>query len=173
LSYYLFLVLSSFIEYLKPQQIAAGPYRMTAEELEAYLHKHIPLSAAMEVSVVSASLESVTLRAPLGPNINHRETVFGGSANALAILSAWSLVRNRLVADGIACKIVIHKNTMSYDCPIDGEFSAVSRLADPDGWQRFVRMFRERGKSRIKVESDLWFEGKIAGRFEGKYVALA
>ena len=50
--------------------------------LEQYLHAHIPLSAAMGVSVVQVADEAITLSAPLEPNINHRDTVFGGSASA-------------------------------------------------------------------------------------------
>jgi len=46
---------------------------VTPLELERYLHEHIPLSRAMQVSVVSVQPESVVLSAPLAPNINHRE----------------------------------------------------------------------------------------------------
>ena len=90
---------------------------MNASELEAYLHGHIPLSAAMQVSVDAVAADGVTLRAPLAPNINHRETVFGGSASAVAILAAWSLLHTRLLADGIAARLVIQSNTMDYDAP--------------------------------------------------------
>jgi len=50
---------------------------MSPAELESYLHEHIPLSKAMAVSVAEASVDSVTVSAPLEPNINHRATVFG------------------------------------------------------------------------------------------------
>ena len=61
---------------------------MTPSELQTYLHQHIPLFQAMQVTVVEASLQQVVLTAPVAPNINHRETVFGGSASAVAILAA-------------------------------------------------------------------------------------
>jgi thioesterase domain-containing protein len=57
-------------------------------EVERYLHAHIPLSRAMAVEVQAATPVCVRLCAPLAPNINHRETVFGGSASAVAILAA-------------------------------------------------------------------------------------
>ena len=65
---------------------------MTPSELQTYLHQHIPLSQAMQVTVVEASLQQVVLTVPLAPNINHRETVFGGSASAVANLAAWSML---------------------------------------------------------------------------------
>ena len=46
----------------------------------------------MGIDVVAAGPDGVTLGAPLEPSINHRDTVFGGSAAAVAILSAWGLL---------------------------------------------------------------------------------
>src|SRR4051812_8071949 len=87
---------------------------MTASELEDYLHSHIPLSAAMQVAVDTVDVHGVVLRAPLAPNINHRDTVFGGSASAVAILAAWSLLHTRMRQEGIAARLVIQANTMDY-----------------------------------------------------------
>jgi hypothetical protein len=38
-------------------------------DLEKYLHEHIPISQHMGIQVVRADLECVTLSAPLEPNI--------------------------------------------------------------------------------------------------------
>lgn len=146
---------------------------MLPAELEQYLHVHIPLSQAMAVSVVSIEHSTIVLRAPLAPNINHRETVFGGSASALAILAAWSLLHVRLRAGGIVSRLVIQRNTMEYEQPIDGEFTARSILQKPAQWEPFTRMLARKGKARIAVSSELWHAGGIAGRFSGDFVALA
>ncbi|MGZ3160114.1 MAG: YiiD C-terminal domain-containing protein, partial [Burkholderiaceae bacterium] len=99
---------------------------MKPNELEQYLHDHIPLSRAMQVSVVSVQSDSVILRAPLAPNINHQDTIFGGSASAVAILAAWALVQTRLKTAGISNRLVIQRNTMNYELPIAGTFTARS-----------------------------------------------
>lgn len=140
-------------------------------ELEHYLHAHIPLSGAMEVSVVSVQRDAVVLRAPLAPNINHRETVFGGSASALAILAAWSLLHTRLRDEGLASRLVIQRNTMEYLQPIAGEFTATSSL-DPGAWPPFTRMLARKGRARIAVSSVLEHAGQVAGRLTGEFVAL-
>ena len=145
---------------------------MSPEELEHYLHAHIPLSKAMEVSVLEVQPQSVTLSAPLAPNINHRDTVFGGSASAAAILAAWSLLHIRLVGEGISSRLVIQRNTMSYALPIDGTFTAVATMPSAEDWARFLRMFKRRGKARIMVVSELHFAGQVAGRLEGEFAAL-
>lgn len=145
---------------------------MESAVLQSYLHEHIPLSAAMGVTVVSASEHSIELAAPLGPNINHRDTVFGGSASALAILAAWSLVHLRLDAAGRPCRIVIQHNAVDYTAPLAGDFSAVSELAEPDAWERFMRTLDRRGKARLVVRCTLASGGAVGGRFEGVFVAI-
>lgn len=146
---------------------------MTPRELERYLHDHIPLSAAMQVSVVEASEEQVILRAPLAPNINHQSTLFGGSASAVAILAAWSALHVRLAASGISARLVIQRNAMSYDQPIVGDFTAKASVASLDAWETFVRSFRRKGRARIAMSATLWYQGREAGRLDGEFVALA
>lgn len=145
---------------------------MSPDELEQYLHIHIPLSNAMQITVVSVHEDSVVLRAPLAPNINHRETVFGGSASALAILSAWSLLHVCLIREGMTSRIVIQHNTMDYDLPIHGDFIARSSLEQSSDWVKFTRILLRRGKARMTVNSVLEYAGQTVGRFSGDFVAL-
>ncbi|MBO8142198.1 MAG: YiiD C-terminal domain-containing protein [Firmicutes bacterium] len=145
---------------------------MSPRELEHYLHQHIPISKAMHVRVLACDNRSVVLSAPLEPNINHRETAFGGSASALAILSAWSLVHVRLTEAGIASRIVIQRNTMEYRRPIKGEFTARASLKGDEEWAKFVQAFVRRGKARIRVDSVVEYAQEIAGEFSGDFVAL-
>jgi len=145
---------------------------MTPPELEHYLHEHIPLSRAMHVGVVAADANGVSLQAPLAPNINHRDTVFGGSASALAILAAWSLLQVRMMAAGLSPRLVIQRNTMDYEQPIAGSFVARSALAEPGHWTQFTHMYERKGKARIAVNAVLSFEGEVAGRFNGEFVAI-
>ena len=145
---------------------------MNLRELETYLHGHIPLSLAMQVSVLDSTPEQVVLSAPLAPNINHRETVFGGSASALAILSAWTLLHTKLSASGLKSTLVIQRNTMSYEKAITGIFTAKATAPSADAWPSFARMLQRKGRARITVSSVLMQEGNVAGHFEGDFVAL-
>jgi thioesterase domain-containing protein len=145
---------------------------MEPRDLQKYLHDHIPISAAIEVEVVEVGRDGVVLRAPLEPNINHRETVFGGSASAVAILAAWSLVHIRLREAGVRSRVVIQRNTQDHDLPIHGSFTARSFIDDPLRWDRFMKLLEKRGRARVAVSALLEFEGQVAGRFEGTFVAL-
>ena len=141
-------------------------------EIERYLHRYIPLSAAMGVRVKLATPERVELAAPLAPNINHHETVFGGSASAVATLSAWTLVHVGLTHAAVDATTVIQRNLMSYEEPIHGDFTAVCTLVDAPAWQRFLRTLERRGRARITMNAHLLFDGRPAASFEGDFVAL-
>lgn len=121
-------------------------------ELETYLHEHIPLSLAMRVSVLEATPEQVILGAPLAPNINHRETVFG--ASALTILAAWALLHTKLTTSGFKCTLVIQRNTMSYEKAVTGSFSAKATAPTAEAWRSFTRMLQRKGRARISTSFD-------------------
>jgi thioesterase domain-containing protein len=127
----------------------------------------------MQVSVLALAADGVVLGAPLAPNINHRDTVFGGSASALAILAAWSLLHARLSGQGLGHRLVIQRNTMQYELPIAGEFTARSFIPVADAWDGFMRSLRRKGRARVTVAATLEYGGQTVGRFEGEFVALA
>ena len=143
---------------------------MDIAALQKYLHEHIPLSRAMEVEVVEATDSGVTLAAPLAPNINHRETVFGGSASAVAILSAWALMYLRLEKEQLNVRIVIQKNTMTYERPITGRFTASAAIADAAAWRRFADALKRKSRGRFTVRSILHRDAEKVGEFEGDFV---
>jgi thioesterase domain-containing protein len=143
-----------------------------ARTLQTYLHEKIPISAFMQISVRLASADHVVLSAPLAPNINHEKTVFGGSAAAVATLSAWSLVHLRLPAAEVPAHLVIMANRMDYDRPITGAFEAEATLSEPAAWPPFMRTLARRRPARIVVRSVLRQDGAVAGRFEGSFVAI-
>lgn len=144
----------------------------TPAELEAYLHEHIPLTRAMQVAVVAVTLDRAELAAPLAPNINHRDTVFGGSAAALATLAGWTLLHARLAVARLPCRLVIQRNVMDYDQPIPDAFRATARLADAGDWPRFERTLRRHGRARITAHAELHCRGLPVARFEGDFVAV-
>src|SRR5512135_3823536 len=145
---------------------------MDARQLEAYLYDRIPLSRAMAIEVRAASTERAQLYAPLAPNINHRETVFGGSASAVAILAAWSVVRTRMVEEGLVGRIVIRRNSVSYERAITDGFTATAEAPSEREWAK-LRTAVARGRpGRVHVTARLECNGVDVGRLEGEFVVL-
>ena len=127
----------------------------------------------MGITVAAFDAAGVTLQAELGPNLNHRDTAFGGSVAALAILEGWTHVHLRLRAAGIETHTVIQDSSVRYDAPIFDVFSACCGDISDDAWARFTRTLSKRGKARIRVRATLESQGERVGHFEGAYVAMA
>ncbi|MEP7247006.1 MAG: YiiD C-terminal domain-containing protein [Gammaproteobacteria bacterium] len=151
---------------------AQAETRPVEQEIEQYLHRHIPLSAAMGVRVRVATPQRVELSAPLAPNINHHDTLFGGSGAAIATLAAWTLVHLRLRHFRVPARLVIQRNAMNYEAPIEGDFTAVCEITDEGPWQRFLTMIERRGRGRITMLARLVYEMRSVASFEGDFVAL-
>jgi thioesterase domain-containing protein len=140
--------------------------------LERYLHQQIPLSAAMGVRVRMATPDRVQLSAPLTPNVNHNETVFGGSAAALATLSAWTLLHIRIARAELRARLVIQRSSMEYELPIPGDFDAVCRFSDEAAWERFRAILVRRGRARLTLAAYLVHDAQRMATFEGDFVGL-
>jgi len=147
-------------------------FPMNESTLQTYLHSHIPLSAAMQVEVAHASPESVTLLAPLAPNVNHRGTAFGGSIATLATLAGWSLLRVRLDGFEPLPHLVIQRSSIEYLHPISGSFSAtVAYPADAD-WPAFMASLHSKGRARLELAVNVIANDQTAARMVGTFVAL-
>lgn len=140
--------------------------------LERYLRQQIPLTAAMGARVRIATPEQVRLAAPLAPNINHNETVFGGSAAALATLAAWTLLHLRIAHAGLRARLVIQRSSMEYEQPIPGDFDAVCRFSDEPAWERFRTTLMRRGRARLTLTAHLLYDAQPMATFEGDFVGL-
>lgn len=145
---------------------------MHEKELETFLRSRIPLSAAMAVEVRSASPAAVVILAPLAPNLNHRDTAFGGSVSAVAILAAWSVLYVRMQAEGLAGRIVIRRNSMSYDRPVAADFTATAAAPADADWARFRATLARNRTARIRVSAWIESGGERAGELEGEFAVL-
>jgi len=135
----------------------------------------------MGVRVRLATPERVDLWLPLQPNINHEQTVFGGSAAAAATLAAWTLLHLRLTQAGSHAQLVVQRTTMQYTKPLYGDFEATCTFSDSEAWGRFRRTLERRGKARLAMTAQLlggsaeWGAGRSRGpcaAFAGDFVAL-
>lgn len=145
---------------------------MTKHDIQAYLHEQIPLSRAMEIQVEQATEDRVILFVPLKPNINHRDTAFGGSISAAGILTCWTLVHLRLSQLDMETRLVIHKNKMIYRKPIPGDFKAICQFESEDTWNQALSMLDRWGKAKLQLTASLTCEGEEAAEFQGSFVVV-
>jgi len=150
----------------------ATPDDAHSREATAYLHRHIPLSAAMAVEVQELNDRRIRLFVPLKPNLNHRETAFGGSLSAAAILASWTVIHSRLDAEGISCRLVIQRSETDYRKPVETDFVVTAELPDKDTWSRFVETLRRRGKSRLDLTAFAGDGADPSVVHQGRFVAI-
>jgi thioesterase domain-containing protein len=145
---------------------------MTPAALEAYLHAQIPLTAGLGLRVRASGPAGVTLSAPLGPNINHHATVFGGSVSALAIVAAWSWLYLTLADRHVTAGIVIQRNAVEYLAPVTGDFEAHCAGAPAAVVARFLQTLQRHRRARLALEATVSQGGAGCATFQGEYVAV-
>lgn len=141
-----------------------------ARQIQELLHSKIPITGAMGVKVEDYDGRRLILSAPLDANVNHLGTAFGGSLNALAVLSGYGLLWLEL--QDTECHIVIRDSSISYERPVRGEIRASCALPKAEELAEFKLTFQQKGKARIALAATIEDQGVTAVRFRGKFVAL-
>ena len=141
-----------------------------ARQVEELFHAKIPITRALGVRVEEDEGGRLVLTAPLGENVNHLGTAFGGSLNTLAVLSCYGLLWLELRDTG--CNIIIRDSAIRYDRPVRGDIRAVCAGPDEQAVEMFRRRFRKRGQARIILSATIEDEGVTAARFRGTFAAV-
>ncbi|MFT3790603.1 MAG: YiiD C-terminal domain-containing protein [Rudaea sp.] len=133
----------------------------------------IPLTRAMQIALRGYDGDTLTLAAPLAPNVNDKGCAFGGSLAGLATLAGWGLVALKLASRNIACDIYVQDSTIRYLAPVWGELSALARLAEGESWDAFLAALAERGRARLRVDCRVPLaDGKDACTLDSRFVAI-
>ena len=140
------------------------------EQIQDLLHSKIPITRAMGVRVEDYDGERLILCAPLDRNVNHLGTAFGGSLNAMAVLSGYGLLWLEL--QEAECHIVIRESSISYKRPVRGEIRAICVRPEETALAEFKETFQQKGRARIALSATIEDQGVTAVQFEGIFVAL-
>ncbi|MBW8310382.1 MAG: thioesterase domain-containing protein [Candidatus Paracaedibacteraceae bacterium] len=141
-------------------------------QLETYLYEHIPLSVALGVKAVEASCHQVVLTAPMTPNINHKQTAFGGSLHAVATLACWSLMYLNLKEFPHFTDIVISKSEVNYICPVTTDFTVECSIENQSDWLKVESILYKKGIGRLRLNAKIYQDGKLAVDYWGEFVAI-
>jgi thioesterase domain-containing protein len=143
----------------------------TLTDLERTLHAEIPLTRAMGVRVVRADHSGLVLGAALAPNLNHKQTAFGGSLNSLATLACWGLIQLLVRDCSRAITVVIQESQVQFLKPVTHDFEAICPLPPAAVHEKFLRTLERKGRARLELEATIHSEGNVALRFRGQFVA--
>jgi len=133
--------------------------------LKKYLYTHIPITQDLGIGVVSIESGKLVLSADFQKNINHKKTVFGGSLQSVATLSAWSLIYT--YQQESRPEIVIMDSKMKFLKPTTGDFQAVAYTPSNEAWDRFEKVYSQKGSGKIVVDSKITCNGVVTATFQG------
>lgn len=140
----------------------------SAQETEAFLHHHIPLTRTMGLRVLECAENNFVCEAPVALNHNHLQTAFGGSINAVATLAAYGLLWMQL--RGFEAHIVVAASAIKFLRPVREIIHA--RCVAPAGdLETFRTLFAEKRRARISLRVQVRENGVTAAEFQGAFVA--
>lgn len=138
--------------------------------LQQTIDDNIPLVGALGAKVASYDGQRLIIELPLAPNVNHKSTAFGGSLYCAGVLAAWGLLYLKLIEVEEEGVIVIFDGSVHYHKPVLGGFKSSCRSPDVAAWEKFIKIYRRKGKSRLKIDSEIICGDQICASFKGEFV---
>ena len=158
---------------LRVANLDASALEAAAAGLESDILRHIVLARAMSISVEHYDGESLTLAAPLAPNVNDKGCAFGGSLVSVMTLAGWGLVKLALDRHGRDCDIYVQDSDVRYLAPVWNDFTAVARLIDRESFASMIEALTLRGRARTRVRCIVPLpDGTAAATLEARFVAI-
>ena len=156
-----------------------------SEKLKKFFIDHLPITQFMGLDVESYDGDTLILTAPLEPNINDKQTAFGGSLYNTAVMACWGMIYLKTQEKNIACNQVVTEGSMKYIAPVDGRIRAICHAPSEEELTSLFDHFERKGKARISLEAAIYndtfvknidpeAEPKIkpAVKFSGQYAIL-
>lgn len=116
-----------------------------------WLHREIPLTAAMQIDTVEFDGKRLSLHAPLAPNLNDKGTGFAGSTSGLATLSGWCVITLWLQSRGIEADVMIARSEIDYRAPLLDDLQTDVELPDEQVLAEFEARLQNRGRARLPL----------------------
>lgn len=143
----------------------------TPDQLERYLHEHVPLSRHMGLRVHSATPECVEIALPLAPNVNPHGTIFGGAQAATCLVGGWMILFAAFQRAGIDAAVVGKEAHCEFLAPATGDCVAVTTCTAVD-LDALLTRFEEQGRARQELITVIRNGSVEVARHRGLYTAL-
>lgn len=114
----------------------------------------------------------VELTAPLDPNLNDKGTAFAGSIDSLLDLAGWSAITLALREVSIDAAVMIVKSATDYRSAVRADMKAVAEIPELE-LERLKKELRERGRSRMPLQSHLFSNGIECASMAAHYAVIA
>tara|TARA_B110000211_G_scaffold173473_1_gene195966 strand:- start:5381 stop:5875 length:495 start_codon:yes stop_codon:yes gene_type:complete len=152
-----------------------------SEKLKQFFLDHLPITQFMGLEVESYDGDTLILTAPLEPNINDKQTAFGGSLYNAAVMACWGMVYLKTQEKNIDCNQVVAEGSMKYIAPVSGRIRAICHAPSEEVLAEFFENFDLKGRAKITLEAAIYNdacvmkidpETKPSVKFTGLYAIL-
>jgi thioesterase domain-containing protein len=141
-------------------------------QFEEECRAEIPLLNAMQLSFIDYEGLSLTMEAPLAPNINNKGTAFGGSIASICLFGGWAVATLAFTENEIHnTEIVVFRNEMTFERPARG-LLRVRAYLEPDDFEACLTRLQAGDSSRIRfdVHVELFHDDERCATMQGLYV---
>ena len=152
-----------------------------SEKLKQFFLDHLPITQFMGLEVESYDGDTLILTAPLEPNINDKQTAFGGSLYNAAVMACWGMVYLKTQEKNIECNQVVAEGSMKYIAPVSGRIRAICHAPSEEELAVFFESFDLKGRAKIALKAAIYndtyvmkidAETKPSVKFTGLYAIL-
>ncbi|MFC3679959.1 thioesterase domain-containing protein [Bacterioplanoides pacificum] len=148
-----------------------------SQKLKDFFVEHLPITQFMGLEVESYDGEQLVLSAPLAPNINDKQTAFGGSLYNAAVMACWGFAYLKTQEKGLVCNQVVAGGEVKYLAPVTGKIRAVCKNPGDKLIASFLDHFNRKGRAKISLQAEISCDGEVdsavAVTFSGQYAILA
>ena len=142
--------------------------------LQNLLHREVPMSETMGMTVRSYDGQCLTMHAALEPNLNRYGVAFGGSIYSLCAMAGWGLLTLKLEEAELDARIMITGGEIEYLKPVSQTLVSASFFSKSSDFSQFSDEWLSRQRARIRIPVEILLEdGSLAARFMGGYIAIA
>lgn len=142
------------------------------KRFETECQQDIPLLNAMHLSFVSFDDLTLTMEAPLAPNINNKGTAFGGSIASICLFGGWAVATLAFMDNEIHnTEIVVFKNEMTFERPARGHL-VVNAFIEPEDFAACLARLQanDPGRIRLDIHVELFHDDERCAAMRGLYV---
>ena len=142
-------------------------------QLQDLLHREVPMSETMGMTVNSFDGQRLTMQAALELNVNLYGVAFGGSIYSLCAMAGWGLLIMKLEEAELDARIMLTGGEIEYLKPVSQTLVSASFFSNPADFGEFAENWRTRQRARISVPVEILLDdGSLAARFLGGYIAI-
>lgn len=128
------------------------------KNIQNIIEKEIPIVKSMGVEFVDFQEDSCTISVPIGPNHNHKGTVFGGSLYSACTSACYGLMYSIQINKKLdEFDLVIGEGSIRYQKPVHSDFQVKSqiKLSDLDV---FVNKLGKNGFGKINITAYVFIQ---------------